>query len=167
MVGMSVEPSPGASRWLAYPAALGACLGAALIGSLITSPHLEGWYAGLAKPWFTPPNRAFPFVWTLLYLMMGVAAGRVAAIPRETPLQRRGLVLFAAQLVLNVAWSFAFFGRESPEAGMLTIVFLFAAIGATTTVFWRLDRLAAWLMVPYLAWVGFAVALNAAIVALN
>jgi translocator protein len=164
---MSVEPSPSATRWMAYPAALAACLCAALLGSWITGPHLQGWYAGLAKPWFTPPNRVFPVVWTLLVLMMGVAAGRVAASPAATPLQRRALVLFAAQLVLNVAWSFAFFGRESPEAGMLTVVFLFAAVGATTTVFWRLDRLAAWLMVPYLAWVAFAVVLNAAIVALN
>jgi len=154
-------------RWLAYPVAIGACLGAGLVGSLLTAPHLDAWYTSLAKPWFTPPDGVFPVVWTILYVMMGVAAARVATLAGSPPLKRRSLVLFAAQLVLNVAWSFAFFGRESPEAGMLTIVFLFAAIGATTTVFWRLDRVAAWLMLPYLAWVAFAVALNAAIVAVN
>ena len=164
---MTADKPPSTSPWLAYPASVGACLLAALIGSWITAPHVETWYATLVKPPFSPPNWIFPVVWPILYVLMGLAAARIVANAADRPFQRRGLTLFAAQLVLNVAWSFAFFGRESPEAGMLTVVFLFAAVGATVAVFWRLDRVAAYLMLPYLAWSAFAVILNAAIVALN
>ncbi|MET0481560.1 MAG: TspO/MBR family protein, partial [Aestuariivirgaceae bacterium] len=109
----------------------------------------------------------FPVVWPVLFALMALAVARIAVLPDESPMRKRGLILFATQLVLNVAWSFAFFGRESPAAGMLTLVFLFSAIAATLVAFWRLDSLAGALLLPYLAWVGFAGILNAAIVALN
>jgi tryptophan-rich sensory protein len=100
-------------------------------------------------------------------VLIALAAGRVACLPAGTPMRRRALIFYGAQLVLNVVWSFAFFGRESPPAGMLTVVILLAAILATTILFWQLDRTAGLLMLPYLAWVGFAAILNAAILALN
>jgi benzodiazapine receptor len=163
----SVADRPPTPAWLAYGLSLAACAGAAVLGSLITTAHLDPWYRTLAKPAFTPPNQVFPVVWPVLYLMMAIAAGRIATRPRPTPARGTALAFFAAQLVLNVLWSFAFFGRESPEAGMLTIVILLAAIAATLLVFWRIDRVAGLLLVPTLAWVGFAAILNAAVVALN
>jgi tryptophan-rich sensory protein len=98
---------------------------------------------------------------------MAVAAGRIASLPRGTPMRRRALIFYGAQLLLNVVWSFAFFARESPPAGMLAMVILLAAILATVILFWQLDRPASILMLPYLAWVIFAAILNAAILALN
>lgn len=151
----------------AYPIALLACFSAAGIGSWLTAPHLANWYASLAKPSFNPPNAAFPAVWTVLYAMMAIAVARIATLPRGTPMQGRALIFFVSQLALNVVWSFAFFGRESPPAGMLTVVFLLASVAATTVLFWRIDRPAAYLMLPTVVWVGFAAVLNAAIVALN
>lgn len=159
------EP-PGRPRWPAYAISFAVCLAAAAIGSRLTTPHLAGWYAGLAKPIFNPPNWVFPVVWPILYLTMAIAAARIAAGP-DGPARRAALVFFAAQLALNVLWSFAFIGRESPAAGMLTIVILIAAIAATTILFWRLDRPAGIMMLPYLAWVSFAAVLNGSIVAMN
>jgi tryptophan-rich sensory protein len=162
-----VAEGPPTPPWLAYGLSLAACAGAAVLGSLATTPHLDPWYQTLAKPGFTPPNAVFPIVWPVLFLLMAIAAARVATRPRPTPARGTALAFFAAQLTINVLWSFAFFGRESPEAGMLTIVILIAAIAATLIVFWRIDRPAGLLLVPYLAWVAFAAVLNAAIVALN
>jgi translocator protein len=158
---------PPTSPWLAYGLSLLLCAGAAALGSAATTPHLESWYRDLAKPAFTPPDAAFPIVWPILYLMMAIAAGRIATRPHPTPARGTALAFFLAQLAINVLWSFAFFGRQSPESGMLTIVILVAAIAATLLVFWRIDRPAGLLMVPYLAWVLFAAVLNAAIVRLN
>lgn len=166
---MHVTPvaRPAFPRRFAYPAAVLACLATSSLGAWITRPAIPGWYAGLAKPVFNPPDAVFPIVWPILFAMMAVAVARVATRPEGTPMLRPALALFATQLVLNVSWSFAFFGRHSPAAGMLTVVFLLASIAATTAVFFRIDRPAGALMVPYLAWVSFATILNGAILALN
>jgi len=154
-------------RWLAYGAAFAASIAAAWVGEALTEPHLGTWYAGLAKPAFAPPDAVFPIVWPILYVLMALAAGRVASLPHDTPMRRRALIFYGAQLLLNLVWSFAFFARESPPAGMLTLVILLAAILATIVLFWQLDQPAAVLMLPYLGWVVFAAILNAAILALN
>jgi tryptophan-rich sensory protein len=143
------------------------CFAAAGLGSLATFPNLPTWYAGLEKPFFTPPNEVFGPVWTVLYALMAVAgwlAWRADAIEAD---RKAALTAFGVQLVLNVAWSFAFFGMHSPLAGLGVIVLLLAAILWTIAAFRLVSKPAAALMLPYLAWVAFATALNAGIYVLN
>jgi tryptophan-rich sensory protein len=144
---------------------VGLCLGAGYLGSTFTGKSVGGWYATLNKPSWTPPNAVFGPVWSALYLLMGIAAwlvwrsnGAGAAL---------ALSLFGAQLLLNVTWSALFFGLRSPAAGFAEICLLWLAIGATTVAFWRVTPPAAYLMLPYEAWVTFAAALNLAIWRMN
>jgi tryptophan-rich sensory protein len=145
---------------------LAICFGAAAIGSWLTFPEISTWYAGLNKPAFNPPNSVFGPVWTVLYALMAVAMWRVWTHGGGAE-RRYAATLFAVQLLLNVGWSAAFFAAHSPVAGLAVIVLLLVAIAFTIDAFHRIDRLAAWLLIPYAAWVTFATALNAAIVMLN
>lgn len=140
---------------------------ASFIGQLATRPNLEPWYAGLAKPAFNPPNWVFAPVWTSLFILMAFAVWRILRLPRETPRRRLGLTLFFTQLVLNVAWSWMFFGAQSPLLGMVNIVPQLLVIIATIAVFRRLDKLAALCLLPLAAWVSFACVLNFEILRLN
>ncbi|MBV1703207.1 MAG: tryptophan-rich sensory protein [Hyphomicrobiales bacterium] len=151
-------PNSAAGAAAAIPVVL-----AAAAGNFATIPNLAPWYAGLVKPGFNPPNWLFGPVWTVLYLAMMVAAWRVLRIGPT----RAAIAAFAFQLVLNAAWSFAFFGGHSPGFGLVVILALDAAVLATIAAFARLDRAAALLLVPYAAWIAFATALNAAIWILN
>lgn len=146
---------------------VGVALLAGWLGSMATTPSIPTWYAGLEKPSFNPPNSIFPIVWTILYVMMAVAAWLVWRAPASPPQRRAALVLYFVQLVVNVAWSFAFFGAQSPLAGLVVIAVLLVAIVATILAFRRISGLAALLLLPYLAWVCFATVLNAAIFSLN
>lgn len=163
MSASRARPSPiGAA--MAAAAAVGA---AALIGNLATMPAIPTWYAGLAKPSFNPPNWLFGPVWGLLYAMMATAFWRILTMPAATPGRTSAIAAFLAQMSLNALWSVAFFAGRSPALGLVVILALALAIAATIALFRRLDRPAAWLLVPYLAWVCFAALLNAAIWRLN
>jgi tryptophan-rich sensory protein len=151
---------------IALAVSVGICLGAAGMGSVLTAPSLHPWYATLRKPTWTPPNWLFGPVWTALYLGMAVAAWlvwRQAGFSHA----RLPLTLFAVQLALNVAWSGIFFGLRSPGVAFLEVVLLWLFILSTAIAFWPLSRTASWLLVPYLIWVTFASALNAAIWRMN
>ena len=137
------------------------------LSSLTTLPNIPTWYAGLAKPWFTPPNSVFSPVWTVLYALMAYSVWRILAIPDGVPGRPGALSAFLVQLALNAAWSWAFFWLHSPLAGLVVIAVLLAMILVTVRRFWLLDRLAAMLLVPYAVWVAFAIVLNAAIWHLN
>lgn len=157
------------------------CFAAAGVGGIATSRSVTTWYRTLERPSWSPPDWLFGPVWTLLYAMMAVAAflvwrrafgggGGVRAggeIPDVRPAARVALVVFGVQLVLNALWSWLFFAMRSPLAGLVEIVVLWMAIAATIALFWPLSRVAAGLMVPYLAWVSFATALNGALWWLN
>ena len=151
---------------LALAVSVGICLGAAGIGSMLTIPSLGSWYAALRKPRWTPPNWLFGPVWTALYLCMAVAAWLIwrpggfsaAALP---------LALFVLQLALNVFWSGIFFRLRRPGVAFLEVVILWISILATTIAFRSVSATASWLMVPYLAWVTYASALNAAVWQMN
>jgi len=145
---------------------VGVCLGAAGIGSVLTTPSLHPWYATLRKPAWTPPNWLFGPVWTALYLAMAVAAWLVWRQAGFSP-ARLPLTLFVIQLALNVAWSGIFFRMRLPGAAFLEVVLLWSYILSTAIAFWPVSRMASWLMVPYLTWVTFAAALNAAIWRMN
>lgn len=143
-----------------------ACLAIGALGALVTAPAIASWYPILAKPSFNPPNWIFGPVWTTLYILMAIAAWlvwRSAGLPAA----RTALLLFVLQLALNSVWSLLFFGLHRIDLALIDIVLLLAAIVATTLAFLRHSRVAAWLLVPYLAWVSFATVLNFAIWRLN
>lgn len=142
------------------------CFGVAGLGARITAPGLREWYPALRKPWFTPPNAAFPIAWSTLFLCMAMAAFLVWRA-RPDPLVAPALGLFGLQLVLNTTWSWLFFGRRSPGAALVEVVFFLGAIVATTMVFFQVNAVAGWLMVPYIVWVAFATILNLEIWRLN
>jgi len=159
---MTLPPGPyGRGRQaLALALLLLLCLAVGYLGSLVTGPAVAEWYPTLALPDWRPPNSLFAPVWTALYVAMAVAAWLVWR-KRPWPEPRAALLLFAVQLAANFAWSFLFFGARSPLLGLLDIALLLALIAMTLAAFWRRDRLAGALFVPYLAWVAFATALNA------
>jgi tryptophan-rich sensory protein len=146
---------------LAVPQAVGG------IGALFTTPAIGGWYAGLARPEFAPPNWVFGPVWTALFALMGIAAFLVWKRKDSGVRVSAPLILFGIQLFLNALWSFLFFGLRSPGGAFIEIILLWLAIGACILSFAKFSRTAAWLMVPYIAWVSFAGYLNYAIWALN
>lgn len=168
-----LSPSAGSAVGLAV--SLVVCFGAAQLGSLLTRPALPVWYAGLAKPSWTPPNWLFPPVWTTLFALMAIAAWlvwRASYLRAETIAGGFSgaawpLGLFAAQLVLNVAWSGLFFGLRMPGPAFALIVVLICAILATLVSFRHATPLAGWLLLPYLIWVGYAATLNLAIWRMN
>lgn len=139
------------------------CFAAAAGGAMFMPGE---WYAALNKPTWNPPSWIFGPVWSTLYLMMAVAAwlvwqrGGIAA-------QRRALGLFLTQLALNALWTPLFFGLRQPGLAFAEILLLWLAILATLLAFRRVNRVAAWLLVPYLAWVSFAAVLNGTLWRLN
>jgi tryptophan-rich sensory protein len=144
---------------------VGICLLVGAIGGWVTATSVKTWYPTLAKPSFTPPDWIFGPVWTVLYVLMGVAAWRVWRAGSN----RAGgaLAVFAAQLAANLGWSVVFFGLQQIGAAVAVIAVLEAMILVTIVRFVRVDRLAAALMVPYALWVAFATMLNVAIWRLN
>ncbi len=153
-------------RWIGLVFWLAICFAVAGIGGRWTSGEIAGWYRTLKRPTIAPPNWVFGPAWTLLYALMAVAAWRVW-LAGPSPARTCALSLFAGQLALNLAWSWIFFSRHAIGAALVEIWVLWVAIGATMLSFSRLEPIAAWLMAPYLAWVTFAGALNAAFWRLN
>ena len=142
------------------------CLGIGALGASVTATSVDTWYAGLVKPSFNPPDEVFGPVWTVLYVLMGVAAWRVwRSADRDTT--RGPLTLFALQLAINLGWTVVFFGLHKIASAVATIVVLDVAVLVTMLAFRSVDRLAALLMLPYVAWVAFATVLNVAIWRLN
>lgn len=152
--------------WVVLAVFIVVCFGAAGLGSWFTTPSLDSWYAELRKPAWNPPSWIFAPVWSALYLLMAIAAWLVWRRAGFTS-GGRALALFAVQLVLNVAWSALFFGMHNPGAAFIDIVLLWLAIAATIAAFRQFTPAAAWMLVPYLAWVTFAGALNFTIWRLN
>lgn len=136
---------------------------AAAVGGAATTPAIGGWYRTLKKPPFNPPDAVFGPVWSVLYLLMGVAAYLVEREGGDGGRTSAARAFNGVQLGLNALWSLLFFGRRSPLAGMIEIGFLWVAILLTIVAYWRISRLAALLLVPYLLWTTFATALNVAI----
>ena len=137
------------------------------IGSLATTRAIPTWYQGLRKPPFNPPEWLFGPAWTVLYLLMAVAAFLVWKQGFNSAGVKPALALFLVQLVLNALWSVFFFGLRSPLAGMVDIVVMWLAILATIVLFFRVSVPAGVLLLPYVAWVTFAAILNATILRLN
>ncbi len=143
------------------------CLSAGAIGSAFTIAAIPEWYATLQKPSFSPPNWMFGPVWTLLYVLMAVAAAMVWQKGLQNPPVRKALTVFLLQLILNTVWSYLFFGLRSPLYGLVDILFLWAMILVTIAQFSKVSVPAALLLIPYLLWVTFATGLNLGILLLN
>jgi tryptophan-rich sensory protein len=154
---MSLSSILGATIWVA------ASFSAGIIGSRFTGPAVTSWYAAVSKPLWAPPSGVFGPVWSALYLTMGIAAWLVW---RKAGFSG-AIVLFAVQLLLNAAWSGIFFGLRRFDVAFVEIVALWAAILVTAIAFWRHDARAGLLLLPYLAWVSYASALNFAIWRMN
>jgi len=136
------------------------------LGSIATTANIPTWYAGLDKPPLLPPNEVFGPVWSVLYLMIGIALFLVWVAATERS-KKWAYGAFFLQLVLNTLWSFAFFGLHLPWLGVVVIVALIGAIVWTIYEFMKVSRLAIWLFVPYLAWVLFATYLTVGVAVLN
>jgi translocator protein len=159
-------PARGGSRLVdfaigAMPVAVGAISGA------LTAPAIRTWYRRLERPRWNPPDGVFGPVWTALYASMGIALVRVVRSDGHADERRLAIGLFGLQLALNFGWSWIFFVEHDIGLALAEIVLLWLAIAATTVAFGRLVPAAGALFVPYLAWVTFATALNAAIWRLN
>jgi len=144
------------------------CLAAGLLGSMVTMPAVDSaWFFELNKPFFQPPNWLFAPVWTILYILMGVAAGMVFVTDRKSMTGKTALILFAVQLILNILWSFLFFGAHMLLGAFIDIILLWIILIATIVYFWKINRAAAWMLIPYILWVTFATVLTGTIFLMN
>lgn len=139
---------------------------AGLIGSIFTVNSVNTWYTAVNKPSFNPPSWIFGPVWITLYTLMGIAAFLIWQ-KRKSKQAKIALGFYAIQLVLNSLWSILFFGQQNPGAAFIEIIFLLIFILLTTIFFYKENKLAGILFLPYLAWVGFASILNYNIWLLN
>ena len=148
-------------------AALGVTLITGFIGSLATAEPLTTWYVTLNKPYWTPPDWAFGPIWTILYILIGIAAYLVWREGLEKRYVKIALSVFALQLILNLLWSVLFFGFKSIYGGLIEIIILWITILINLILFYRISKFAGILFVPYLIWVTIATALNYSIYILN
>ena len=140
---------------------------AGAIGALFTSPGENSWYQALEKPFFNPPSWIFGPVWTILYICMGVAVFLVWNYAQEGKKKEKALLLFWVHLIFNASRSIVFFFLQSPEWAFINILIILVFIYQLIKQFYPLKKKAAYLLVPYLAWVSFATLLNLSIVLLN
>ena len=146
--------------WLDFLVFLFACMAAGLTGSLF--PPGE-WYSELNKPVWTPPNWVFPVAWPILYLLMSYSGATLANLESAGS----ALALWALHISLNTLWTPVFFGLKNLKLGLIIIFFLLVSVAICTYVFWLYAWISGLLFLPYLAWVIFAAALNAAVFKLN
>jgi tryptophan-rich sensory protein len=154
------------SKLLKFIVSLGSCFTIAYLGSAATLPSITSWYAELNKPFFSPPNWLFGPVWSLLYLLMGIAM----YVVWQKGWNKKIIValqFFIAQLLLNFLWSYLFFTQHKPLEAFVNVIVLWTVILLTILKFRKISKPAAWLLAPYLFWVSFASLLNLAIVVLN
>ena len=157
----------GVNKAIRFFFAIIVCQLTGLIGSFFTGPAITTWYAGLAKPSFTPPNWLFAPVWISLYFLMGIALYIIIREDCKEKKIKNALYIFAIQLVLNASWSIIFFGLNTIFIALIEITILWIAILLTIIFFYKISKTASILLLPYLAWVSFAVALNFSIWQLN
>lgn len=143
------------------------CFSVAFLGSLVTFGSIPTWYAQLNKPFFAPPNWVFGPVWSTLYFLMAMSLSIVWNEKLKHKKKEEAMQLFVFQLSINLLWSFVFFGFHQPLLAFLTIIVLWISIFATIKYFYKISKISAYLLYPYIAWVTLASVLNAAIVVLN
>lgn len=135
------------------------------LGGFLTSMGMDE-YALVDKPVLTPPDIAFPIVWTILYILMGISAARIFILP-NSEIRNRSLIVYAAQLLFNFFWSIIFFNFQAYAFAFFWLVALLVLILTMVIMFFRIDKLSAYLQIPYVLWVGFAGYLNLMVWILN
>ncbi|MGO9387601.1 MAG: TspO/MBR family protein [Methanobacterium sp.] len=140
---------------------------AGAVGTVSTLPQITSWYAALTKPSWTPPNWAFGPIWSTLYILMGIALFLVWREGLNRKNVRIAVLIFAAQLIINVLWSLIFFGTHNIFGGLILIIILIAAILVNIIVFYRISKPAGLILIPYLVWVCIAGYLNYSVYILN
>ncbi len=144
------------------------CIGVGYLSGMATQSSVTTWFPTLTKPSFNPPSWVFAPVWSLLYMMMGIAAGLVwNRIDYEKGAVKKALVFFVIQLALNALWSILFFGIRNPFLAFIEIILLWLMIYETYVQFGKIDKIAGYLFIPYILWVSFAAVLNGSIWWLN
>lgn len=144
------------------------CLVIGYLSGMVTRESITTWYPTLIKPIFNPPNWIFAPVWTILYIMMGVAGGLVWNRLESNPeMVKKAFTFFIIQLALNAIWSYLFFSLHNPFLALIEIVLLWLMVFETYTLFKKIENTAGLLLLPYLAWVSFATVLNGSIWWLN
>jgi len=146
---------------------LGLCLGAGFLGSLFTTSAIDTWYVNLNKPIFNPPNWLFGPVWTMLYILMGIALFLVWQKGLKNKNVRFAFWFFIMHLAFNTLWSIIFFGVKNIGLAMVDIAILWLMVLALLYFFYEIDKRATWLIVPYFLWISFASLLNYSIWILN
>lgn len=142
-------------------------LGAGVVGSISTMKEIPTWYAGLVRPAIAPPNWIFGPVWTTLYVLMGIAAWLVYQAGIDKLEVRMALAVYVLQLALNALWSYLFFGLHDLGLAFFELLALWLMIALTIGLFYRINPMAAYLLIPYIAWVSFAGYLNWSFWAIN
>ena len=145
---------------------IGLCLLAGGVGAIFTTQAIPTWYASLNKPFFSPPNWIFAPVWTTLYILMGISLFMIWQLKAGVE-RNRALGIFAIQMALNFLWSFLFFYFHNMGLALSDIVALWISIVVMLYLFYKLKPVAAYINIPYILWVSFATALNAAYLGLN
>lgn len=140
---------------------------AGILGSLVTFPAISSWYKDLIKPSFSPPNWLFGPAWTLLYLLMGISLYLVWQKGTKKKEVKIALTIFTLQLLLNILWSYLFFGLHQPLYALIEIIIMWIAILATIISSYRISKSAGLILIPYLLWVSFASVLNFFVFRLN
>jgi len=143
------------------------CLAVGGLEGLVTRPEIPAWYAGLAKPPWTPAPLVFPIAWTVLYVLMAVSFWRLWDQETRSAARTKAMIWFLVQLAVNALWSPVFFGWHGTRTALVIIIALLVAIAATMIAASRVERLAAWLLAPYLLWVAYATTINIGVVAMN
>ncbi|MBD1393194.1 TspO/MBR family protein [Mucilaginibacter glaciei] len=154
-------------RIIPYLISLVITLGIGGVASIFTRPEIAGWYSTLKKPGFTPPPWLFPVAWTLLYFLIATAAYLIWKRRDSSTTYKTAAYIYAVQLLLNFSWSIVFFGMHQVLAALIIIILLLVAIILNINWFGRCSKTAAWLLVPYGLWVGFAMVLNLSIYIIN
>jgi len=152
---------------LPFIISLAITLAIGFVASIFTRPEIDGWYATLKKPSFNPPNLAFPLAWTVLYILIAIAAYLVWKRRNRSVTYRTTASIYVIQLLLNFSWSIVFFGMHQIFGALVIIGLLWISITFNIRWFGKFSKTAAWLLLPYILWVSFAGLLNLNIYLLN
>lgn len=154
-------------NWIKLLISIAIPLGVGIVAGLFTATGIDSWYEAIKKPEWQPPSYVFGPVWTVLYIMMGIAFYLIWTTPAGKKLKRIAITLWCIQLIFNFFWSFIFFKQHQIDWALGEILVLWFFILLTTIYFFRISRAAGWLMIPYILWVSFASVLTWSIYQLN
>ncbi len=143
------------------------CQAAGIVGAFFTRSAIDTWYAGLNKPFFSPPNWLFAPAWLTLYLLMGVSLYLIWRQGLKIKENKKAFCLFLFHLLINALWSIIFFSLRNPFGALICIFLLWVLILVLIKKFFKIEKKSAYLLIPYWLWVSFATILNFAIWQLN